>query len=54
MCPRRAEKRHALHGRSVKPDSIKELMALPDVDGALVGGAGLTVPSFAAIVDASR
>jgi len=39
-----------LYGGSVKPDNIKDLMALEDVDGALVGGASLTVPSFFAIV----
>jgi triosephosphate isomerase len=49
-----AEQCHVLYGGSVKPDNIRELMALPDVDGALVGGASLTVPSFAAIVDGSR
>ena len=49
-----AEQCHVLYGGSVKPDNIKDLMALPDVDGALVGGASLTVPSFAAIVDGSR
>jgi triosephosphate isomerase len=41
---------HILYGGSVKPDNIKDLMALEDVDGALVGGASLTVPSFFAIV----
>jgi triosephosphate isomerase len=41
---------HVLYGGSVKPDNIKDLMALEDVDGALVGGASLTVPSFFAIV----
>jgi triosephosphate isomerase len=49
-----ADQCHVLYGGSVKPDNIKDLMALPDVDGALVGGASLTVPSFAAIVDGSR
>jgi len=39
-----------LYGGSVKPENIKDLMALEDVDGALVGGASLTVPSFLAIV----
>jgi triosephosphate isomerase len=39
-----------LYGGSVKPDNIKDLMALEDVDGALVGGASLTVSSFFAIV----
>jgi triosephosphate isomerase len=41
---------HILYGGSVKPDNIKDLMALEDVDGALVGGASLSVPSFFAIV----
>jgi len=41
---------HILYGGSVKPDNIKDLMALEDVDGALVGGASLAVPSFFAIV----
>ncbi|MBF0522423.1 MAG: triose-phosphate isomerase [Candidatus Omnitrophica bacterium] len=38
------------YGGSVKPDNIKELMAQPDVDGALVGGASLKSDSFSAIV----
>ena len=39
------------YGGSVKPDNTAELMAQPDIDGALVGGASLDVKSFAAIVD---
>jgi triosephosphate isomerase (TIM) len=39
-----------LYGGSVKPENIDELMAQPDVDGALVGGASLKVDSFARIV----
>jgi triosephosphate isomerase len=35
-----------LYGGSVKPDNIRELMAQPDVDGALVGGASLDVRAF--------
>jgi triosephosphate isomerase (TIM) len=38
-----------LYGGSVKPDNAVELLAQPDVDGALVGGASLDVESFAAI-----
>jgi len=38
------------YGGSVKPDNIKELMAEPDIDGALVGGASLDVDSFVKIV----
>jgi len=40
-----------LYGGSVKPDNIKNLMAQPDLDGALVGGASLDPVSFAAIVN---
>jgi triosephosphate isomerase len=39
-----------LYGGSVKPDTIDELMACPDVDGALVGGASLQPEGFARIV----
>ena len=35
----------------VKPDNIKGLMAQPDIDGGLVGGASLDAKSFAAIVN---
>ncbi len=38
-----------LYGGSVKPDNAGVLLALPDVDGALVGGASLDVASFYAI-----
>jgi triosephosphate isomerase (TIM) len=38
-----------LYGGSVKPENAGELLAEPDVDGALVGGASLDVDSFAAI-----
>ena len=43
-----------LYGGSVTPDNAAELLALADVDGALVGGASLQADSFAAIVDAAR
>jgi triosephosphate isomerase (TIM) len=42
-----------LYGGSVKPDNAAELLALPDVDGALVGGASLDAEDFAAIVEAA-
>ncbi len=48
-----AEHTRILYGGSVKPDNAAELLALPDVDGALVGGGSLEVDSFAAIVDAA-
>jgi triosephosphate isomerase len=38
-----------LYGGSVKPDNAAELLAQPDVDGALVGGASLELESFTAI-----
>ena len=38
------------YGGSVKPDNAAELMAQPDVDGALVGGASLKAPDFSQIV----
>lgn len=38
-----------LYGGSVKPDNAATLLSLPDVDGALVGGASLDFPSFEAI-----
>lgn len=38
------------YGGSVKPENVKELMACPDIDGALVGGASLKVDSFEALV----
>jgi triosephosphate isomerase (TIM) len=38
-----------LYGGSVKPDNAAELLAQPDVDGALVGGASLELDSFTTI-----
>ena len=40
-----------LYGGSVKPDNVKALMAQPEIDGALVGGASLDANSFASIVN---
>jgi len=40
-----------LYGGSVKPDNVKSLMAQPDIDGSLVGGASLEAASFASIVN---
>jgi triosephosphate isomerase len=39
-----------LYGGSVKPDNIAGLMSMPDIDGALVGGASLDAESFSKIV----
>ena len=49
-----AEQCHVIYGGSVKPDNIHALVALPDVDGALVGGASLDVNAFFQIVARSR
>jgi triosephosphate isomerase len=49
-----AEITRVLYGGSVKPDNAVELLALPDIDGALVGGASLEAESLAAIVAAAR
>jgi len=61
--PEQAQEAHAfirtlievpvLYGGSVKPDNAAELLAQPDVAGALVGGASLDVESFAAICEAA-
>ena len=48
------EQVRVLYGGSLKPDNAAELLALPDVDGALVGGARLDPASFAAIVGGAR
>jgi triosephosphate isomerase len=45
----RANRTRILYGGSVKPSNAAELMAEPDVDGALVGGASLEADSFASI-----
>ena len=52
--PEQAQRSRVLYGGSVKPDNAAELLALPDVDGALVGGGSLDPESFAAIVAAAR
>ena len=41
------------YGGSVKPDNAGDLLACPDVDGALVGGACLVAADFAAIIRAA-
>ncbi len=51
--PEQAERTRILYGGSVKPDNADELLALADVDGALVGGASLDPESFAAIIAAA-
>ena len=49
-----SERCRVLYGGSVKPDNIAKLIAEPDVDGALVGGASLDPRSFFAIIEGSK
>ena len=49
-----AERCRVIYGGSVKPDNIREIIAEPEVDGALVGGASLDVKGFTDIVTRSR
>jgi triosephosphate isomerase len=39
-----------LYGGSVKPDNAREILALPEVNGALIGGASLHAADFEAII----
>jgi len=48
--PSLAQSVRILYGGSVKPDNIAQLMQMPDIDGALVGGASLDAESFSKIV----
>jgi triosephosphate isomerase len=41
-----------LYGGSMKPDNAKELLAMADVDGGLIGGAALKAEDFLAIIAA--
>ncbi|MFM8980269.1 MAG: triose-phosphate isomerase [Planctomycetia bacterium] len=52
--PQRAARVRILYGGSVKADKIAGLLAMPDVDGALVGGASLDPVAFAALARARR
>ena len=47
------ERVRVLYGGSMKPDNAAELLALPDCDGGLIGGASLKPDDFLAIVDAA-
>ncbi|TWG99111.1 triosephosphate isomerase [Mesorhizobium sp. J18] len=49
-----AEKMRILYGGSVKPSNAAELLAIPNVDGALVGGASLKAADFLGIAEAYR
>jgi triosephosphate isomerase (TIM) len=47
------ERVRVLYGGSMKPDNAAELLALPDIDGGLIGGASLKVEDFLAIAGAA-
>lgn len=49
-----ASRIHLLYGGSMKPANAEELLAQPDVDGGLIGGASLKAADFAAIVEAGK
>lgn len=49
-----AEQVRILYGGSVKPDNAAALMSQTDIDGALVGGASLTIEAFSAIISAAK
>lgn len=49
-----ADRVRVQYGGSVKPENIKDYMAQPDIDGALIGGASLKEDSFKAIIDATK
>jgi triosephosphate isomerase len=51
--PEQAKRARILYGGSVKPDNAAELLALTEIDGALVGGSSLDAEAFAAIVAAA-
>ena len=52
--PEAADRIRVLYGGSVKSDNAAEILAQPDVDGALVGGASLDPEGFARIVAAAQ
>lgn len=48
-----AENVRVLYGGSMKPDNAGELLAMPDIDGGLIGGASLKAADFLAIIGAA-
>lgn len=46
-----ADDMRILYGGSVTPESVDQLMAMPDIDGALVGGASLDAEKFSRIIN---
>jgi len=48
-----AQQVRLLYGGSMKPDNAKDLLAMPDIDGGLIGGASLNASDFLAIAHAA-
>ena len=51
FCPKCADAVRIQYGGSMNAGNCKELMAMPEIDGGLIGGASLKAPDFAAIVN---
>jgi triosephosphate isomerase (TIM) len=51
--PKAAEVVQILYGGSMKPDNAQALLAMPDIDGGLIGGASLKAADFLAIIRAA-
>ena len=49
-----ADATRILYGGSMKPANAKGLLAQPDIDGGLIGGAALKAPDFLALIEAAR
>ena len=54
FCKKCAEEVRIQYGGSMKPSNCKELMAMPEIDGGLIGGASLKADDFAAIVNYNK
>ena len=50
-CPKCAEKVRIQYGGSMNPKNVKELMAMPEIDGGLIGGASLKAEDFSKVVN---
>lgn len=54
FAPDGAQQVQILYGGSMKPDNAAELLAMPDIDGGLIGGAALKAADFLAIIAAAK
>ena len=51
-CPKCAQNRVRIqYGGSMNPKNVKELMAMPEIDGGLIGGASLKAVDFSQVVN---